>query len=429
MLVSIKNLKDFVGKEVVVQGWMFNKRSSGKIIFLELRDGSGETQGIVVEKELPEVFALANGLNFEASVGITGIVSQHPRFPDKFELQIKAIKVFQNPTEEYPIGKKEHGPEFLLDNRHLWLRSRKQAAIQRIRHTVLYAIHEFLDREGFTRIDSPIFTPNACEGTTELFSVDYFDEGKAYLTQSGQLYLEAAIGSLWKVFDFGTVFSAEKSKTRRHLTEFWMMDAEMAFYDQRQNMDLQEALFVFIVEKVLGKHEKDLVLLERNIEELKKVKSPFHHIQHKDAVEKILNAGLKASVDDDFGAEEEIALANMFDRPVFVENYPAKVKAFYMKRAPDDDSRVLCADLLVPGYGEIVGGSQREDDYEILLKRIREHNLREEDFKWYLDLRKFGSVPHSGFGIGLERTITWICGLNHVRESIPFPRMINRVKP
>lgn len=429
MIVKIKDFKDSVGQEVTIQGWMFNKRSSGKIIFLELRDGSGETQGIVVEKQLPEIFALASSLNFEASVEVAGIVSQHPKLPDKFELQIRAIKIFQNPTEEYPIGKKEHGPEFLLDNRHLWIRSHKQAAILRIRHTALYAIHEFLDREGFTRTDSPIFTPNACEGTTTLFSVDYFDEGKAYLAQSGQLYIEATIGSLGKVFDFGPVFRAEKSKTRRHLTEFWMMDAEMAFYDQKMNMDLQEALFIYIVEKVLEKHEKDFALLERNIEELKKVKSPFYHIQHKDAVKRLLDAGLTAREDDDFGAEEEIALANMFDRPVFVENYPAKIKAFYMKRAPNDDSRVLCADLLVPNYGEVIGGSQREDDYEILLKRIHEHGLKEEDFKWYLDLRKFGSVPHSGFGIGLERTVTWLCGLPHVRESIPFPRLINRIKP
>lgn len=429
MHVQIKNLKEHVGKEVTIQGWLFNKRSSGKIIFLELRDGSGETQGIVVEKELPEIFKLAQSLNFEASLEVTGTVTQHPRFPDKFELQIKNIKIFQNPAEEYPIGKKEHGPDFLLDNRHLWLRSKRQAAIQRIRHTIIYAIHEFFDKEGFTRIDSPIFTPSACEGTTTLFSVDYFEEGKAYLTQSGQLYLEAAIASLGKVFDFGPVFRAEKSKTRRHLTEFWMMDAEMAFYDQKMNMDLQEMLFVFIVEKVLAKHEADLLLLERNIEELKKVKSPFHHIKHKDAVKKILGLGLHACEDDDFGAEEEIALANMFDRPVFVENYPAKVKAFYMKRVPDDDSRVLCADLLVPGYGEVIGGSQREDDYEVLCSRIKEYGLKEEDFKWYLDLRKFGSVPHSGFGIGLERTITWICGLPHVRESILFPRLINRKTP
>lgn len=429
MITPIKNFKDNIGKEVTVQGWMFNKRSSGKIAFLELRDGSGETQGVLVQKDLPEVFAEAEKLNFEASVEVTGNVSQHPKFPDKFELQVSAIKIFQNPTEEYPIGKKEHGPEFLLDNRHLWLRSKRQAAIQRIRHTLMYAIHEYLDREGFTRIDAPIFTPNACEGTTALFSVDYFDEGKAYLTQSGQLYQEALIFSLGKVFDFGPVFRAEKSKTRRHLTEFWMMDAEMAFHDQKMNMDVQEGMFVFAVEKVLGKNMKDLIVLERNIEELQKVKAPFHHISHKDAVKKILDAGLHASEDDDFGAEEEIALANMFDRPVFVENYPAKVKAFYMKRDPSDDSRVLCADLLVPGYGEVIGGSQREDDFDVLLKRLREHGLKESDFSWYLDLRKFGSVPHSGFGIGLERMVTWICSLPHVRESIPFPRLINRKTP
>lgn len=429
MTTSIKNLKNFINQLVTVQGWVFNKRSSGKILFLELRDGSGETQGIVVEKDSPEAFKTGNTINFEASVEVSGTVSQHPKFKEKFELQIKEIKIVQNPTEEYPIGKKEHGPEFLLDHRHLWLRSRKQAAILKIRHTAMHAIEEFLNNEGFTRTDSPIFTPNACEGTTTLFSVDYFDEGKAYLTQSGQLYIEATIFSLGKVYDFGPVFRAEKSKTRRHLTEFWMMDAEMAFCDQKMNMEVQEKMFVYMVEKVLAKNMDDLKVLERNIEELQRVKSPFHHISHKEAVKKIIAAGLNAREDDDFGAEEEVALANMFDRPVFVENYPAKVKAFYMKRDPSDDERVLCADLLLPGYGEVIGGSQREDDYDTLLGRIKDHKLNKADFDWYLDLRKYGSVPHSGFGIGLERAVTWLCGLAHVRESIPFPRLINRKTP
>lgn len=431
MKTSIRHIKEHVGKEAEVQGWMFNKRGSGKILFLEIRDGSGEIQGIVSQKDAPEAFEVASTLNFEASVAVTGNVSAHPKIQNQFELQVTNIHVFQNPTEEYPIGKKEHGPEFLLDQRHLWLRSKKQMAIQRIRHTVIYAIHEFLDRDGFTRIDAPIFTPNACEGTTTLFGVDYFDEGRVYLTQSGQLYQEAAIFALGKVFDFGPVFRAEKSKTRRHLTEFWMMDAEMAFYDQKMNMELQEQMFVYLVSKVLEKNMGDLLVLERDLEELKRVKSPFHHIHHRDAVLKIKEAGLTASLDDDFGAEEEVALANMFDRPVFVENYPAKVKAFYMKRveAGSDTERVFCADLLLPGYGEVIGGSQREDNIEALRQRIREHGLKETDFAWYLDLRKFGSVPHSGFGIGLERTVTWLCGLQHVRESIPFPRLINRVHP
>ncbi|MEK9133169.1 MAG: amino acid--tRNA ligase-related protein, partial [Patescibacteria group bacterium] len=278
MFTYIKDLKNHVGQEVIIRGWMFNKRSSGKIAFLEIRDGSGETQGIVLEKDSPEVFATVHQLNLEASIEVTGKVSQHPKFKEKFELQVSGVKVFQNPSDEYPIGKKEHGPEFLLDNRHLWLRSRRQAAIQRIRHTAMYSIMEYLAREGFTRIDAPIFTPNACEGTTTLFSVDYFEEGKAYLTQSGQLYIEAAIFSLGKVFDFGPVFRAEKSKTRRHLTEFWMMDAEMAFHDQKMNMEVQEAMFVFVVEKVLEKNMEDLKILERNIEELQRVKAPFHHI-------------------------------------------------------------------------------------------------------------------------------------------------------
>ncbi|MBI5413789.1 asparagine--tRNA ligase [Candidatus Peregrinibacteria bacterium] len=428
MSVAIKDFKDNVGKSVTIQGWMFNKRSSGKVAFLELRDGSGETQGVVVQVS-SEAFKIAQELNLEASVEVTGTVSRHPKFKDKFELQVFAIKVFQNPTEEYPIGKKEHGPEFLLDNRHLWLRSRRQAAIQKIRHTAMYSIMDFFDKRGFTRIDAPIFTPNACEGTTTLFSVDYFDEGKAYLSQSGQLYQEAAIFGLGKVYDFGPVFRAEKSKTRRHLTEFWMMDAEMAFHDQKMNMDVQEAMFVYIVEKVLEKNMPELVVLERNVEELQRVKGPFHHIKHKDAWKKLADAGFAPRENDDFGADEEIALANMFDRPVFVENYPAGVKAFYMKRDPSDDSRVLCADMLLPGYGEVIGGSQREDDYNILLGCIKDHGLKESDFSWYLDLRKYGSVPHSGFGIGLERMVTWLCALPHVRESIPFPRLINRLRP
>lgn len=429
MFVDIKDFKNHAGREITVRGWMFNKRSSGKIAFLQFRDGSGIVQGVIVEKEAPEAFRIAHDLFLEASLEVTGKVSQHPRQSDQFELQISAIKIIQNPTGEYPIGKKEHGPDFLLDNRHLWLRSQKQAAIQRVRHTAIYAIYEFFDSRGFTKIDTPIFTPNACEGTTTLFEIDYFDLGKVYLAQSGQLYLEAAIASFGKVFDFGPVFRAEKSKTRRHLTEFWMMDAEMAFYDHKMNMDLQEEMIIYIVEKVLERNLADLTLLERDLKDLENTRAPFYRIAHKDAVKKLRDAGHEQKENDDFGAEQEIALANMFDRPVFVEKYPVKVKAFYMKRDPDDEEHALCSDLLVRSYGELIGGSQREDDYETLLKRLREHNLNEEDFKWYLGLRKFGSVPHSGFGIGLERTVTWLCGLQHVRESIPFPRMIHRKTP
>lgn len=432
MITPLKTIASHINEIVTIRGWMFNLRSSGKIAFLEVRDGTATIQCIVSEKGAPEAFEIAKGLSLEASLELTGRVNKHPKQADVYELDVSAIKVYQNPTIEYPIGKKEHGPDFLLDHRHLWLRSSRQAAILRIRHTAMYAIMEFLEKEAFTRVDAPIFTPSACEGTSTLFSVDYFDMGKAYLTQSGQLYMEAAIFSLGRVYDFGPVFRAEKSKTRRHLTEFWMMDAEMAFCDQKENMNIQEMMFVFVVQRVLERHRADLVLLERDIAELERAQSPFHHITHKDAVEKLLRAGLTARADDDFGADEEVALANMFDRPVFVENYPAKVKAFYMKRDPDstdETTRVLCADLLLPGYGEVIGGSQREDSIELLRERIAEHGLNEKDFEWYLDLRRYGSVPHSGFGIGLERLVTWLCGLKHVRESIPFPRLINRVTP
>lgn len=429
MNTHISHLIDHVDQSVTLQGWMYNSRFSGKIGFLEVRDGTGVTQCIVNEKTVPEAFEIAKKLNQEASVTITGFVRKHPKREGVFEIDVQEISIIQNPTDEYPIGNKEHGPDFLLDHRHLWIRSNKQAAILRIRHTIMYAMFEYLAKNGFTRFDSPIFTPSACEGTTTLFSVDYFDEGKAYLTQSGQLYLEAAISSLGRVYDFGPVFRAEKSKTRRHLIEFWMMDAEMPFCDQKQNMDIQEGLFLLVLERVLEKHRNDLAILERDVTELERVKAPFHHITHKDAVQKLIDAGYEAKFDDDFGAEEEVALANMFDRPVFVENYPAGVKAFYMKRDPNDETRVLCADLIVPGYGEVNGGSQREDDYDTLVARIKEHGLKVEDFSWYLDIRKYGSVPHSGFGVGLERLVTWICGLKHVRESIPFPRLINRKAP
>ncbi len=429
MNTTISLLSNSVDQSVTLNGWMFNSRFSGKIGFLELRDGTGTTQCIVNEKTTPAAFEIAKTLACEASVAITGFVRKHPKRDGVYEIDVQEISIYQNPTEEYPIGKKDHGPDFLLDHRHLWIRSSKQAAILRIRHTIMYAMFEYLADNGFTRLDAPIFTPSACEGTTTLFSVDYFDLGKAYLTQSGQLYLEAAISSLGRVYDFGPVFRAEKSKTRRHLIEFWMMDAEMPFCDQKQNMQIQEGLFVHVMEKVLAKHRADLAILERDVTELERVKAPFHHITHKDAVQKLIDAGFEAKFDDDFGADEEVALANMFDRPLFVENYPAGVKAFYMKRDPNDDTRVLCADVIVPGYGEVIGGSQREDDYDTLVKRILEHGLLKEDFSWYLDLRKFGSVPHSGFGVGLERLVTWICGLKHVRESIPFPRLINRKAP
>lgn len=413
-----------------MEGWMFNKRGAGKIYFLELRDGSGIVQGIVFVKAVsPEVFKIAEELTMESSVRVTGEVTKHPKHEDEYELQVKNIEVIQLVKEDYPIAKKEHGPDFLLQNRHLWLRSPTQRAIQIVRNTIINAIFEYLNTNGFIKIDSPILTPNACEGTTELFEIDYFEEGKAYLSQSGQLYIEAAIFSVGRCFDFGPVFRAEKSKTRRHLTEFWMMDAEAAFVDQEENMKIQEGLVEFVVQKVLEKNLKELATLERDIEPLKKIKAPFIHKTHTEVVKELCEMGSEIKENQDLGAADETMLTMKYDKPIFVEKYPAEVKAFYMKRT-DDGKFALCADLLAPeGYGEVIGGSQREDNYDVLLGRIKEHKLSVEAFDWYLDLRKYGSVPHSGFGIGLERLTGWICGRQHIRETIPFPRTIGRIRP
>ena len=429
--VFIKDLSKHVGETIKIQGWMFNKRSSGKLHFLQLRDDSGVVQGIVFQGSVtPEIFALADSLTMESSVKIEGEVTKHPKMENTYELQIKAIEPVQIPTEDYPIAKKEHGPDFLLENRHLWLRSSKQRAIQIIRNTIINGIYEYLNREGFIKIDSPILTPSACEGTTELFELKYFDEGFAYLSQSGQLYLEAAIFSVGRCFDFGPVFRAEKSKTRRHLTEFWMMDAEAAFVEHDENLRIQEGLIEFVVQKVLAENLAELTTLERDIEPLKKIKAPFIRKTHAEVVEELNEMGSDIKGNDDLGGDDETMLTMKYDKPIFVEKYPAEVKAFYMKRDPDNPKVALCADLLAPeGYGEIIGGSQREDDYDVLLGRIKEHKLPEEAFGWYLDLRKYGSVPHSGFGIGLERLTGWICGTHHIRETIPFPRTITRIYP
>ena len=428
--IFLKDLRDHVGQEITMEGWMFNKRGAGKIYFLELRDGSGIVQGIVFVKAVsPEVFKIAEELTMESSVRVTGEVTKHPKHEDEYELQVKNIEVIQLVKEDYPISKKEHGPDFLLQNRHLWLRTPTQRAIQIVRNTIINAIFEYLNTNGFIKIDSPILTPNACEGTTELFEIDYFEEGKAYLSQSGQLYIEAAIFSVGRCFDFGPVFRAEKSKTRRHLTEFWMMDAEAAFVDQEENMKIQEGLVEFVVQKVLEKNLKELAILERDIEPLKKIKAPFIHKTHTEVVKELREMGSEIKENQDLGAADETMLTMKYDKPIFVEKYPAEVKAFYMKRT-DDGKFALCADLLAPeGYGEVIGGSQREDDYDVLLGRIKEHKLSVEAFDWYLDLRKYGSVPHSGFGIGLERLTGWICGRQHIRETIPFPRTIGRIRP
>lgn len=367
-------------------------------------------------------------LTLESSIEVEGTVSRHPKREEEYELQASRVTLVQR-AEDYPIGKKEHGPDFLLDNRHLWLRSPSQWAVQRVRNTIINATYEHLNSQGFIKIDAPILTPTSCEGTTELFKIDYFDE-PAYLTQSGQLYLEAAIASWGRVFDFGPVFRAEKSKTRRHLTEFWMMDAEAAFVEHEENLKIQEQLISAIVAKVLKENKKELAILERNTKPLENVTPPFYRLTHAEAVKKLREQGSDIGELSDLGGDDETKLTQMYDKPVFVEKYPAAVKAFYMKRDPADPRRVLNADLLAhEGYGEIIGGSQREDDYEALKQRMIEQKLPIKDFEWYLDTRRFGSVPHSGFGYGLERIVTWLCGLKHVRESIPFPRLINRLRP
>ncbi len=429
MKIFISDIAHHNGEKVRLQGWVFNKRFSGKIGFLQFRDGSGFIQGVISQKEVTEdIWDLANKLTLESSAVIDGTVTKHPKH-ESYELQISDITLIQM-ADDYPIGKKEHGPDFLLDNRHLWLRSSKQWAIQRVRNTVINATYEYLNKDGFIKIDSPILTPAACEGTSTLFEVQYFDLGKAYLSQSGQLYIEAAIMSHGRVFDFGPVFRAEKSKTRRHLTEFWMMDAEMAFVEHAENLNIQEGLVSFIVKKVLEKNQQELKILERDTKPLEKITAPFYRMTHAEAIAKLRKLGSDIKEDDDLGGDDETLIMKEFDKPLFIEKYPASVKAFYMKRDPLNNELALCADLLAPeGFGEIIGGSQREDSYEVLLNRINEHKLPVKAFEWYLDLRKYGSVPHSGFGYGLERIVGWVCGTQHVRETIPFPRLLNRLYP
>lgn len=426
----IKDFTGHVGETVEIKGWVYNLRSSGGLFFLQLRDGSGFVQAVVNKKDVSDaVWQNCEKLTLESSVEIKGKVTEHPRQKGVFELQVGDLSII-NLAEEYPIGKKEHGPDFLLDQRHLWLRVPSQWAIQRVRNTVINATYDYFRQQGFIKIDSPILTPTSCEATTELFEMKYFDLGKAYLSQSGQLYLEAAIFAHGKVFDFGPVFRAEKSKTRRHLTEFWMMDAEMAFYHHEDNMRLQEELVTYIVAQVLERNLNELKILERDIEPLKKIVSPFYRLTHASAVKKLRELGSDIKEDDDLGGDDETLLTQQYDKPIFIEKYPAKVKAFYMKRDPKNPEVVLNNDLLAPeGFGEIIGGSEREDDYQTLLARMKEFNLPVEPFQWYLDLRRYGSVPHSGFGFGLERIVGWLCGIHHVRETIPFPRTISRLTP
>ncbi len=428
--IFISDLSKYIGKEIKIQGWLYNKRSSGKLHFLILRDGTGYLQCVFFKGNVSEeVFELAGKLGQESSIEITGKVKEEKRAPGGFELDASDLKVISE-THDYPITPKEHGTEFLMDNRHLWLRSSKQVAILRIRHRIVKAIRDFFDGKGFTLMDPPILTPSSCEGTSTLFETEYFDLGKAYLTQSGQLYAEAGAMALGKVYTFGPTFRAEKSKTRRHLTEFWMCEPEVAFADLNDDMDLAEEFLEYIVQTVLKDKEDELKVLERDTKFLMNVKKPLPRISYDEAVEILKKNGSEFEYGNDLGGGDETIISNQFDRPVMVHRYPAAVKAFYMKRDPQNPNLALAVDVLAPeGYGEIIGGSQREDDINLLIERIKEHDLPMKDFEWYLDLRRYGSVPHSGFGLGLERTVSWICGLDHIRETIPFPRMIYRNTP
>lgn len=429
--VMIRDLPSWVDREVTLKGWMYNKRSSGKIHFLQVRDGSGFIQAVMVKGEVPdEQFSAAKGLWLEASIILTGLVRKDDRAPSGVELSVTGLEVVQNPVDEYPIAKKEHGIDFLLDHRHLWIRSARQKAILTVRERVIWTCREYLHNNGFLLVDSPLLTGAIGEGAEGLFEVEYFDLGKAYLAQTGQLYAEAAAAAFGKVYCFGPTFRAEKSKTRRHLTEFWMIEPEVAYADHNDNMALQEALVCAVVKGVLDHCRKELELLERDISALERITPPFYHISYDDAVALLQKLGSDIPYGDDFGGDDETLLTKQFDKPVFVECYPKKVKAFYMKQHPGRDDLVLCDDLLAPeGYGEIIGGSQREDNLDLLLKRIREEGLPESSYAWYLDLRRYGSFPHSGFGMGIERVVSWICGLQHIREAIPWPRTIYRLNP
>lgn len=426
----IHEISKFVGQEVEIKGWLYNKRSSGKIAFPELRDGTGIIQCVVLKNKVSEeVWNNIDKATQESSVTAIGVVNKHPKYEDVFELELSDFQIVWL-TQDYPISPKEHGVEFLMDNRHLWLRSKKQMAILRIRHRIIKAIRDFFDNKGFTLMDAPILTPNACEGTSTLFETKYFDLGNAYLSQSGQLYGEAGAMALGKIYTFGPTFRAEKSKTRRHLTEFWMVEPEVAYNDLDDNMDLAEEFLEYIVQTVLKDCSAELKMIERDTTKLECVKRPFPRISYDDAVEILKKNNIDFEYGNDLGATDETIISSQYDRPVMVHRYPSAVKAFYMKRDPQDDTKALAVDVLAPeGYGEIIGGSQREEDYETLLGRIKHENLDPEFFKWYLDLRKYGSVPHSGFGLGVERTVAWICGLDHVRETIPFARMIYRLNP
>lgn len=427
--VLIQDIAKYDGQIVRINGWLYNKRSSGKLHFLQLRDGTGIIQAVIFKGDVtPEVFELGDKLGYESSVIVTGAVKEDKRSPIGFELSVKDIKVVQE-AQDYPITPKEHGVDYLMDNRHLWLRSKRQYAIMKIRHEIIRVSREYFDKNGYTLIDAPILTPSACEGTSNLFETDYFGD-KAYLTQSGQLYMEAACMAFRKVYCFGPTFRAEKSKTRRHLNEFWMIEPEIAYCDLDEDMKIQEEYVSYMVQAVLKNKAKELEILERDITYLKKVEPPFPKISYDEAVKVLKDEGADFTWGTDLGAGDETILASKFEKPFFVHRYPASCKAFYMKEDPQNEKLALCADLLAPeGYGEIIGGGQREDNLEILEKKIAFHNLPKEPYKWYLDLRRYGSVPHAGFGLGIERAVAWICGLEHVRETIPFARTLSRIYP
>jgi asparaginyl-tRNA synthetase len=430
--VYIADVAQHEGKVVTLHGWLHNRRSSGKLHFLQLRDGTGAIQCVVFKGNVaPEAFLEADHLPQETSLAVTGVVKRDARSPIGVELDVKDLHVFARPAREFPIGHKDHGVAFLMEQRHNWLRSPRQQAILRVRHSVVKAIRDFFDGRGFTLVDAPIFTPSACEGTSTLFEVPYFDLGKAYLTQSGQLYMEAAAMALGKVYCFGPTFRAEKSKTRRHLTEFWMVEPEVAYMDLDGDMQLMEELVSHVVQAALAKHERELrEVLERDTEKLRSVKPPFPRITYTEAVEVIQKAGHPMSWGDDIGGDEETLVASAYDRPVMVHRYPAEMKAFYFKKDPADPRVALGCDVLAPeGYGEIIGGGQREDELAVLESSLEKHGLPKEAFEWYLDVRRYGSVPHAGFGMGVERCVAWICGLRHVRETIPFARMMERITP
>lgn len=429
MRYYISDLKDYVGQKVELKGWAYNTRSSGKVKFLELRDGTGIVPCIFFKADCGDAaYDLFDQMSQESSIRIVGVVREHPKRKGEFEIGVSEAELLGK-AENYPITPKEHGTDFLMENRHLWIRSKRQHAILRVRHEIISAIRDFFDGRGFTLTDAPIFTPSACEGTSNLFETQYFDE-KAYLSQSGQLYMEATARAFGKVYCFGPTFRAEKSKTRRHLIEFWMVEPEVAFNDMYDNMELAEQFVEYIVQRVLKNRADELKILERDTSKLSPIIAPFPKLHYKEAVEIILKENPSFIVGDDFGAPDETIVSSKFDKPVFVHHYPQAVKAFYMKEDPKDPGYAMGSDLLATeGYGEMIGGGQREESIEVLLRKIKEHGLKEADFQWYLDVRRYGSVPSSGFGLGLERTVAWICGLPHIRETIPFPRLYGRSYP